>query len=138
MIPSLRLAFLAPDRRVYIDTGDQPVDAERLPAGRMLTPLDQAGAVLIHMRTRHEPGVVGYGVTAASLALEHARLQAEVEAQLDQVRASRARIVEAGDAGRRRLERDLHDGAQQRLVTLSLALGMARSRAAGWTLSLSR
>jgi signal transduction histidine kinase len=65
------------------------------------------------------------------MALEHARLQAEVQAQLEQVRASRARIVEAGDAERRRLERDLHDGAQQRLVTLSLALGMARSRAAG-------
>ena len=65
------------------------------------------------------------------MALEHARLQAEVQAQLEQVRASRARIVEAGDAERRRLERDLHDGAQQRLVTLSLALGMARDRAAG-------
>ena len=57
-------------------------------------------------------------------------MQAEVQAQLEQVRASRARIVEAGDTERRRLERDLHDGAQQRLVTLSLALGMARDRAA--------
>jgi signal transduction histidine kinase len=65
------------------------------------------------------------------MALEHTRLQAEVQAQLEQVRASRARLVEAGDAERRRLERDLHDGAQQRLVTLSLALGMARDRAAG-------
>ena len=64
------------------------------------------------------------------MALEHARLQAEVQAQLEQVRASRSRIVEAGDAERRRLERDLHDGAQQRLVTLSLALAMARDRAA--------
>jgi signal transduction histidine kinase len=88
--------------------------------------------VLIHHEDlRHEPDLVKIAVTAASLALEHARLQAEVEAQLDQVRASRARIVEAGDAERRRLERDLHDGAQQRLVTLSLALGMARGRAAG-------
>jgi signal transduction histidine kinase len=67
---------------------------------------------------------------AAGLALEHARLQAEVATQLEQVRASRARIVEVGDAERRRLERDLHDGAQQRLVTLSLALAMARDRAA--------
>ena len=49
-----------------------------------------------------------------------------MEAQLEQVRASRARIVQAGDTERRRLERDLHDGAQQRLVTLSLALGLAR------------
>jgi signal transduction histidine kinase len=79
----------------------------------------------------HEPQLVRLTASAASLALEHSRLQAEVEAQLEQVRASRARIVEAGDAERRRLERDLHDGAQQRLVTLSLSLGMARGRAAG-------
>ena len=77
-----------------------------------------------------EPQLVRLTAAAASMALEHARLQAEVQAQLEQVRASRARIVEAGDAERRRLERDLHDGAQQRLVTLSLALGMARDRAA--------
>ena len=64
------------------------------------------------------------------MALEHARLQAEVQAQLEQVRASRARIVEAGDAERRRLERDLHDGAQQRLVTLSLAAGDGRAEPA--------
>src|SRR4029453_4428044 len=57
--------------------------------------------------------------------------QAEVQAQLELVRASRARIVEAGDAQRRRLEPHLHDGAQQRLVTLTLALGMARGRVAG-------
>ena len=69
-------------------------------------------------------------VTGASLALEQPPLQAAA-AQLDQVNASRARIVEACDAERRRLERDLHDGAQQRLVTLSLMLGRARHRAAG-------
>ena len=75
--------------------------------------------------------LVRVAAAAANLALEHSRLRAEIQAQLEQVRASRARIVEAGDAARRRLERDLHDGAQQRLVTLSLALGMARSQAAG-------
>jgi signal transduction histidine kinase len=78
-------------------------------------------------------GFTGAGnsaATEASLAPEHSMLQA-AEARLDQVRASRARIVEAGDGERRRLERDLHDGAQQRLVTLSLMLGRARHRAAG-------
>jgi signal transduction histidine kinase len=58
-------------------------------------------------------------------------LQAEVRAQLEDVRASRARIVAAGDAERRRVERDLHDGAQQRLVTLALALQLARAQASG-------
>jgi signal transduction histidine kinase len=65
---------------------------------------------------------------AARLALENERLQAEVRARLEELRASRARIVEAGDAERKRLERDLHDGAQQRLVGLSLSLRLLRSR----------
>jgi signal transduction histidine kinase len=131
--PALQLAFRVPGQDRHLDTSEQPVDLARLPAGRMVTALDPAGdAVLIHHEElRHEPDLVKVTVTAAGLALEHSRLQAEVEAQLEQVRASRARIVQAGDAARRRLERDLHDGAQQRLVTLSLALGMARSRAAG-------
>jgi signal transduction histidine kinase len=63
-----------------------------------------------------------------ALAADNARLQAEVTAQLDEVRASRSRIVAAGDAERRRVERDLHDGAQQRLVSLTLALRLARTR----------
>jgi signal transduction histidine kinase len=131
--PTLQLAFRIPEHGGYQDTSDQTVDPAQLPAGRILTELDTAGnAVLVyHELMQHEPELVKVTVTAASLALEHARLQAEVEAQLEQVRASRARIVEAGDAERRRLERDLHDGAQQRLVTLSLALGMARHQAAG-------
>jgi signal transduction histidine kinase len=62
------------------------------------------------------------------LSVENERLQAEVEAQLGEVRESRARIVAAGDAERRRVERDLHDGAQQRLVSLTLALRLARQR----------
>ena len=131
--PTLQLAFRIPEQGGYQDTSAQAVDPAQLPAGRMLTSLDAAGnAVLVyHELMQHEPELVKVTVTAASLALEHARLQAEVEAQLEQVRASRARIVEAGDAERRRLERDLHDGAQQRLVTLSLALAMARSQATG-------
>jgi signal transduction histidine kinase len=60
--------------------------------------------------------------SAASLALENARLHAELRAQLLELQVSRARIVAAGDAERRRLERDLHDGAQQRLLALGLAL----------------
>jgi signal transduction histidine kinase len=66
---------------------------------------------------------------AVRLALENERLQAEVLAQLDDLRRSRARIVETGDAERRRLERDLHDGAQQRLLALSYDLRLARAGA---------
>jgi signal transduction histidine kinase len=65
---------------------------------------------------------------ARRLTDANARLRVEVETQLKEVRASRARIVEAGDRERRRVERDLHDGAQQRLVSLSIELRVARSK----------
>ncbi len=130
---TLQLAFLQADGTGYLDTSGQVVEVSRPDAGRAVVPVAGSdGAVLVYDEGLElEPQLVRLTAAAASMALEHARLQAEVEAQLEQVRASRARIVEAGDAERRRLERDLHDGAQQRLVTLSLALGMARDRAAG-------
>ncbi len=85
-------------------------------------------AVLVHDASlADEPELVEAVAATAQLALENQRLQAELRAQLEEVRASRARIVAAGDAERRRLERDLHDGAQQRLLALGLALQLARS-----------
>ena len=131
---TLQLAFRQPDEAGYVDTAGQAVEVAQPDPGRaVVAGSDEADeAVLVYDEGLElEPQLVRLTAAAASMALEHARLQAEVQAQLEQVRASRARIVEAGDAERRRLERDLHDGAQQRLVTLSLALGMARGRAAG-------
>ena len=131
--PGLQLALRQTGSALFVDTSNEVIDPDRLPAGRSLAAVNETGeALLIYdEQLAHEPELVRVATAAAGLALEHARLQAEIQAQLEQVRASRARIVEAGDAERRRLERDLHDGAQQRLVTLSLALGMARDRAAG-------
>ena len=74
-----------------------------------------------------DPEMIEAVRAAAAMALENERLLAESEARLAEVQASRQRIVAAGDAERRRLERDLHDGAQQRLVALSLQLRMIRS-----------
>jgi signal transduction histidine kinase len=74
------------------------------------------------------PELVQAAGAAASLALENERLDAELHAKLEELRASRARIVRSGDEARRRTERDLHDGAQQRLVSLALTLRLARSR----------
>ena len=74
------------------------------------------------------PELVEEVASAARLALENERLQAEARAQLEDLHSSRVRIIEAGDAERRRLERDLHDGAQQRLVGLSLALRLLRGQ----------
>jgi signal transduction histidine kinase len=129
---TLQLAFRRPDGSGYLDTAGLAVDVDRPDPRRVVTRVAGSDeAVLVYDQGLElEPQLVRLTAAAAGMALEHSRLQAEVQAQLEQVRASRARIVEAGDAERRRLERDLHDGAQQRLVTLSLALGMARDRAA--------
>jgi signal transduction histidine kinase len=128
---TLQLAFRGQDG--FTDTAGHAVDPARPDPGRAVVPLAgaQEAVLVCDAGLELEPHLVRLTAAAASMALEHSRLQAEVQAQLELVRASRARIVEAGDAERRRLERDLHDGAQQRLVTLTLALGMARGRAAG-------
>ncbi|CAJ58795.1 MULTISPECIES: sensor histidine kinase [Frankia] len=78
---------------------------------------------------RRNRDLVEAAVRASAMALENAQLHATVAAQLDAVRASRARLVEAGLHERRRLERDLHDGAQQRLLALATRLGLARTKA---------
>ena len=72
------------------------------------------------------PDLVFEAASAAALAMENARLEVELRAKLEALRASRSRLVEAGDAERRRLGRDLHDGAQQRLVALMIELQLAR------------
>jgi signal transduction histidine kinase len=78
-----------------------------------------------------DPGRVQAVASVAQMAIENERLAAQVRAQLEEVRASRARIVEAADSERRRIERDLHDGAQQRLVALAMRLDQARGQAEG-------
>jgi signal transduction histidine kinase len=75
-----------------------------------------------------DPELVEAVAATAAIALDDARLQAESEGRLAELRASRERIVAAGDAERRRLERNLHDGAQQRLVSVALQLRMAQGR----------
>ena len=96
-----------------MDATGRALDIEQLRTRQVVSKLDAAGdAVLVLDRgLRSEPQLVKVATNVASLALQHAWLQAEVKAQLEQVSASRARIVEAGDTARRHLERDLHDGA---------------------------
>ena len=129
--PSLQLAFAAPSGSGYVDAAGQPVE---LPIGdptRTVTRLERGSellGVLVHdpLIEVEDPGLVEAVGNAARLALENERLAAEVRAQLEEVRASRVRIVEAADAERRRVERDLHDGAQQRLVALAMRLQVAK------------
>jgi signal transduction histidine kinase len=134
--PSLVVAYPAPDGDRFVDLAGRPVDLPAdgtPPPGRAVTRLEAEGrtlAVLVHDPALDEDRDLIRSVAAAArLTLENERLAAEVRSQLVDVRASRARIVEAGDAERRRVERDLHDGAQQRLVTLALLLQSAERTA---------
>jgi signal transduction histidine kinase len=103
-------------------------------SGRALTRIERRGqpvAALVHdAALLEDPGLVNAVVAAVRLTLDNEQLQSELESQLAEVAASRARIVAAGDEERRRIERDLHDGAQQRLVTIALALRLAETRLA--------
>jgi len=132
--PPLKIAYWLPDRDGYVDLDGRPVDVPGAPH-RAVTVLDHAGqpvAALVHDPSLLEEADLVYAAGAAArLALENARLQAELRAQLEEVRASRARIVAAGDAERRRIERDLHDAAQQRFLGVRLSLRVAHGRLGG-------
>jgi signal transduction histidine kinase len=130
--PSLEVLLWAADAGAYLDeSGAKVGDVDEHAGDRAVTALERAGeplAAIVHdAALLDDPGLVASVATAVRLAVENDRLRREVETQLAEVRASRARIVEAADAERRRLERDIHDGAQQRLVALSMALGRARA-----------
>jgi signal transduction histidine kinase len=130
--PTLELAFWLPEREQYVDATGRRVE---LPADgtRAVTYLEHEGgeplAAIVHDPSlREEPKLVRAAGAAARLALENAQLQAETRAQLQQVKESRVRIVAAADEERKRIERDLHDGAQQRLAALALQLRTAQRR----------
>jgi signal transduction histidine kinase len=130
--PSLEVALWLPERSSYVDATGQRLELPAPGSGRAVTALGSAEAPVAALV--HDPALLERGAlleaagAAARLALENERLQAELRAQLVELRASRARIVHAGDEERRRLERNLHDGAQQRLLGLGLALQLARDR----------
>src|SRR5688572_5849559 len=133
--PSLEVAYWSPAVEGYVDSDGSPIAMPAEESGRGVALLGRGGgplaAILHDPALLDEPGLVASVASAVRLAVENERLQAEVVAQLDEVRASRTRIIEAGDAERKRVERDLHDGAQQRLVSLALALRLARSKLGG-------
>ncbi len=127
---TLELGLWLPERGAYVDASGATLAVPEDGPSRAVTWIEHEGeplAVLVHDPTlRDEPKLVEAVAAAARLALVNARLHAEVRAQLDTVKESRARIVTAADEERRRIERDLHDGAQQRLVALALELRSAQ------------
>jgi signal transduction histidine kinase len=132
--PGLVLAYRVPGERSYIDGRGREVELPAPGGDRVAAPVERDGrelAMLVHDRTlSDDPELVDAVASAAAITLDDARLQAESQDRLADLRASRERLVAAGDAERRRLERNLHDGAQQRLVSVALQLRMIQNRAA--------
>jgi signal transduction histidine kinase len=130
--PSLTLGYWFAAESRYVDRAGGPVELPGPESGRRSTVVERDGqpvAVLIHdPALEHNARLVDSVCAAAGLALENERLQAELRARLVELQASRARLVEATDAERRRIERDLHDGTQQRLVSIAMSLGLAESK----------
>jgi signal transduction histidine kinase len=133
--PGLTLAFWVPEHGGYVDEDGHPVELPSAGSGRTATVVERGGervAALVHdAALADERELLAAVSAAAGIALDNERLQADLRAGLEDLRASRARIVAAGDVERRRLERDLHDGAQQRLVSLSMMLRLLAARMPG-------
>ena len=130
--PSVELAYWLPDRDSFVDAAGHDVLATRRGRRRATTLVEREGerlAAIVHDRALLEnPRLIEATTAAAGLALDNERLQADLRARIVEVEASRIRIIEASDDARRRIERDLHDGAQQRLLASALSLRMANDR----------
>jgi signal transduction histidine kinase len=128
--PTLTIAYWLPQFGSWADPDGRPVDVPTDVA--RVTPIEldaPHAAVLIHdPALRDEPELLDAVSAAAAFALQTGRLEAELRARVEELRGSRERVLQAGQEERRRLERDLHDGAQQRLVALSLSLGVLQAR----------
>ncbi|MGZ8687044.1 MAG: sensor histidine kinase [Gaiellaceae bacterium] len=132
--PSLTLAYWLPEFRAYADLDGAAVELPN-DDSRGVTFVDRDGvrvAALIHDPSlRDEPELLDAVTAAAGIAIENARLHAELRACLEELQGSRVRILEAGRNERKRLERNLHDGAQQRLIALAVELSLLEERLAG-------
>lgn len=127
--PTVAVLYRLPGSKRFVDQRGREVLLPVARDGRAVTPITRRGqpvAAVVHDAALLDVPDLELEIgSAARLAVENERLQAEVLAQLEAVRSSRARIVELGDRERRRLEHNLHDGAQQRLLALSYQLRLA-------------
>jgi signal transduction histidine kinase len=133
--PSLALAYWYPAEARYVDADGRPVELPEAGAGRRSTVIERDGqpvAALIHdPALQYNSALVDSVCAAAGMSLDNERLAAELRAKLAELQASRTRLVETADTERRRIERNLHDGAQQQLVALKISLGLAHQLATG-------
>ena len=129
--PSLTLAYWLPDFEAYADVNGRPVrlpDDERQTATVIELNGERVAALVHDAALEDESELLEAVGAAAGMSLENARLHAELRARVEELRGSRARVIEAGQKERQRLERNLHDGAQQRLIALSLRLRLLEKR----------
>ncbi|MGI8411118.1 MAG: sensor histidine kinase [Solirubrobacteraceae bacterium] len=129
---TLSIAYWLSDRNMFVDERGRPVPLPEAGSDRAWTAVDYGGrrvAAIIHDASIDASReLVQAAAAAASLALDNEQLKADLRARVEELRASRVRIVEASNSARRKLERDLHDGAQQQLVALAIELRLLRGR----------
>ena len=130
--PTVELAYWVPESGGYVNAEgarvELPGPGEERRWAEVTHDGKRVGAIVHDGRDDDGGELIASVASAAGLRMENERLDAELRVRLEELRASRARIVEAGYRERRRVERDLHDGAQQRLVALALSLKLARSK----------
>lgn len=133
--PSVTLAYWLPKYESYADVNGSRIELDQSLSGRSATPVtrdEQTVAIVLHdSALDDEPRLLASVAAAVGMTIENAQLQVELRARLEELRGSRARILQAEQSERRRLERDLHDGVQQRLIALSMELGELRDRLDG-------
>ncbi|HET7012332.1 MAG TPA: histidine kinase [Streptosporangiaceae bacterium] len=130
--PSLTLGYWFAAESRFVDRDGNPIERPDPASGRLQTVVERDGHPIAMLTCdaalEHNEALIDSVCAAAGLTLENERLQAELRARLAELTASRTRLIEATDAERRRIERDLHDGTQQRLVSIALSLGLLESR----------
>ena len=131
--PSLEVAYWLPAQEWFADLEGRRIELPTADAERAVSvlgdPTSPVAALVYDSSLVDEGQLVDTAAAAVHMALQNARLQVQLRAQLEEVRQSRARLVEAADSERQRVERDLHDGAQQQLVTLLLSLQDTKTEA---------
>jgi signal transduction histidine kinase len=131
--PSLRVAYWVPRLESWADSegnpAEVPADSETVATRIIRRDREPVAALVFDKSLDDEYELIDAVAAAAALSLEHGRLQAELRARLQELQGSRERLLDASQKERQRLERNLHDGAQQRLVALSVELGLLKASA---------
>ena len=130
--PQLELAVEVDANGSFVDSGGEAIDVEHPPSGRWATAFHHRGQVagfIVHdTALSTDPELLQAAGQAVLLTLESGRLETELQSKIEALQRSRDRIAAAGETERRRIERDLHDGAQQRLMAIQVKLALAAER----------